>query len=158
MDLFNDQGATFSDCRKYRYVLWRIWDRQKPNILFLGLNPSIANETKPDQTIRSVIRIANSNTYGGIFMMNCFPYVSTDPKLLCDFGNTHINDVWLKEISVKCKDVVFAWGNFDVVREHGRDQELMTLFPKALCLGKNSNGSPKHPLFLSGKTILQSFF
>ncbi len=32
MDLFgqNNNGAEFSECRKYRYALWRIWDNSKP--------------------------------------------------------------------------------------------------------------------------------
>jgi len=102
-DLFVDTticGAEFSDCRKFRYALWRTWDKDKPLIMFIGLNPSTANETDSDPTIRSVGRIAKSNDYGGFYMMNCFPYISTDPKGLNISENININNVWgIKNIS-----------------------------------------------------------
>jgi hypothetical protein len=154
MDLFIESDAAFSTCRKYRYALWRIWDKQKPLVMFIGLNPSTASEDRPDPTIRSVRRISQNNGYGGFYMMNCFPFVSTDPQALRDFGNTAINDHWLFKISMLCKDIVFAWGNFKIVSDLNRDIELKKMFPVAYCLGKNSNGSPKHPLFLKGSTKL----
>ena len=126
-----DFGAEFSDCRKYRYALWRIWDRTKPLVMFVGLNPSTANEVDADPTIRSVGRIAKHNGYGGFYMMNCFPYVSTDPEQLRDFGNTATNDHWLYKVAAMSKDVVFAWGSFAVVRELGRDIEITGMFPNA---------------------------
>jgi hypothetical protein len=157
MDLFNDCSAAFSKDRKYRYALWRTWNKDKPLVLFFGLNPSTAAEQNVDPTIRSVARIANFNGYGGFYMLNCFPYVSTDPDQLRDFGNTKENDEWIGSISKICQDVVFAWGNFPIVPELGRDKELIKKFPKAYCLGKNANGSPKHPLFISAKTKLVPF-
>lgn len=60
-----DFGADFSNDRKYRYALWRIWDRTKPLVMFIGLNPSTANETENDPTIKSVGRISKNNGYGG---------------------------------------------------------------------------------------------
>ena len=43
--------ALFSKDRVYRYALWRIWDLKKPKVLFIGLNPSTADEIKNDPTI-----------------------------------------------------------------------------------------------------------
>lgn len=156
MDLFIESNANFSSGRKYRYALWRIWDKTKPLVMFIGLNPSTANEDQPDPTIRSVIRIASNNGYGGIYMLNCFPFVSSDPKKLV-FTRTEINDSWLVATAAICKDVVFAWGNFDVVRKLKRDIELLKMFPDAKCLGRNSNGSPKHPLYMKSDTKLEKF-
>ncbi|QBE68839.1 protein of unknown function DUF1643 [Synechococcus sp. WH 8101] len=36
--------AIFSDCRTYRYALWRLWDDSRPCAMFIGLNPSSADE------------------------------------------------------------------------------------------------------------------
>lgn len=36
--------ALLSDDRRYRYVLSRTWDEAKPTVLFIGLNPSTADE------------------------------------------------------------------------------------------------------------------
>jgi len=65
-----ESGAEFSECRKYRYALWRIWDKSKPLVMFIGLNPSTANENVDDPTIRSVCRMTKNNGYGGVYMMN----------------------------------------------------------------------------------------
>lgn len=159
MDLMNTKnGAAFSEDRKHRYALWRIWDESKPLVMFIGLNPSTANETDNDPTIKSVCRIAANNGYGGVYMMNCFSYVSTDPKLL---KSNPMAEEWnnntLTATASRCKDVVFAWGNFDIVKERGRDKELCEMFPNALALHINKNGSPKHPLYCSSKTTLVKY-
>lgn len=148
MELFNNNGAEFSECRKYRYALWRIWDESKPMVMFIGLNPSTANETNDDPTIRRVKRFAADWGHGGVYMLNCFPYISTNPNDLRDFGNTSMNDHWLYKIANKCNEVIFAWGSFDVVKELGRDEELSIMFPKAKALTINKNGSPRHPLYV----------
>lgn len=154
-------GAQFSTCRKYRYALWRIWDESKPLVMFIGLNPSTANETETDPTIKRVCAIAKFNGYGGVYMMNCFPFVSTDPKqmLLChpESEEWKINEFWLWDVSKICKDIVFAWGNFDVVKEMGRDKDLSNLFPHAKALIINKNGSPKHALYCKKETILINY-
>ena len=47
-----NSGADFSPCRKYRYKLWRIWDETLPLAMFIGLNPSTADEVKDDNTVK----------------------------------------------------------------------------------------------------------
>ena len=42
------KGAHFSKSRVFRYALWRIWDKDKPAVMFVGLNPSTADETVDD--------------------------------------------------------------------------------------------------------------
>ena len=43
--------AKLSECRKYRYALWRTWDDSKPYVMFVGLNPSTADENT-DRKVR----------------------------------------------------------------------------------------------------------
>lgn len=150
-------GADFSECRRYRYALWRIWDASKPRVMFIGLNPSTANEIDADPTIRSVGRIAKHNGFGGFYMLNCFPFVSTDPNQLRDHGNTEQNDSYLRMFGASCEAVVFAWGGFRVVRELGREAELRAMFPNAKALHINRDGTPKHPLYCKSNTQLIPF-
>lgn len=160
-NLFEESGAEFSTCRKYRYALWRIWDKGKPFVMFIGLNPSTANENDSDNTITKVKKIAMHNGYGAVYMMNCFPYVSTDPAqmVLCQPKTLewNINSIWLLEVSKVCKDVVFAWGAFPIVSEMGRDKDMINTFPKAKALFINKNGSPKHPLYCKDESRLIDF-
>lgn len=129
--------------------------------MFIGLNPSTANETVNDPTIKSVIRIAKSNGYGGVYMMNCWAYVSTDPEALREHRFNELicewNDNMLTTSKYSCEDVVFAWGAFKIVKETGRDKELIKMFPRAKVLGFNKDGSPRHPLFCKGNTRLIPF-
>jgi len=155
-------SAIFSEDRKYRYSLTRVWDDSKPMILFLGLNPSTANEINDDPTIRRIKKFAFDWGYGGIHMLNCFPLVSPDPLDLIFFKKNHqeykaeiqINDSLIYRIWLEWPIIVFCWGSFSIVRELCRDQELHEMFPKAFCFGKNANGSPKHPLYLKSDTKL----
>jgi len=151
-------GAHFSEDRKYRYALWRIWDDTKPLVMFIGLNPSTASEHENDPTIKSVERIARFNGYGGVYMMNCFPYVSRYPNgLVIDVVSACFNDNLLIKIGSICSDVVFAWGSFKIVKQTGRDKELLEMFPKAKALHINKNGSPKHPLYCKSETKFIQF-
>lgn len=148
-----DSGADFSNDRKYRYSLWRIWDKTKPLVMFIGLNPSTANESENDPTIRSCARIAEANGYGGFYMMNCWAYIATIPSLLkINPMSEEWNNNLLTINASKCKTIVFAWGSFDIVREFGRDVELNEMFPNAMALSINKNGSPKHPLYCKSNT------
>jgi hypothetical protein len=151
------RGALFSECRQYRYYLKRMWDPEKPEILFIGLNPSTANELEDDATIRRVIAISRKLGYGTAYMMNCFPFVSTDPRKLVNTGGLHANDDWLQRIARDCKTVVFCWGNFKIVRDCKRDERMIELFPDAMALHINANGSPKHPLYCRTDSQLVRF-
>lgn len=159
-ELFENKlsGASFSNDRKYRYCLWRIWDETKPLVMFIGLNPSQANEAKDDPTIKRVIAIAKHNGYGGFYMMNCWAFIATKPE---DLKYNHMANKWNDSLIIltagKCKDVVFAWGNFKIVTDMGRDKELKEVFPNALALCINKNGSPKHPLYCRADTTLIPF-
>lgn len=157
-------GADFSADRKYRYSLWRIWDKNKPLIMFIGLNPSTANEKEPDPTITRVIGFARDWGYGGVYMMNCFPIVSSDPKILKEmdaaeycFQVLNRNDSCLARIASQCEEIIFAWGKFKIVTMTGVDRQLMAMFPEAKVLVKNKNGSPRHPLYVHGDTLPYPF-
>ena len=151
-EMKQSKGAEFSACRKYRYVLWRIWHADLPKILFIGLNPSTADEDQNDPTIRRVISFAQNWGYGGIYMMNLFAYISSKPEVLktC-FDPLKDNDKFLEKYFKQSGDVLFAWGAFKEARQ--RAVLISTKFPKALCFYKNKDGSPVHPLFVAGKTI-----
>lgn len=160
MSLFGaDKGAMFNEDRTHRICLWRIWDESKPLVMFIGLNPSTANETKPDNTIT---RLAGKNGFahkfgfGGMYMMNLFSIVSSKPEVLLS-GNSLVEgyDDELKRIAAKCDKVIFCWGGFSEAKK--RQQQVIEMFPDAFCFGHNGDGTPKHPLYLKGDTKLIPF-
>lgn len=144
-------GAEFSDDRKYRYALWRVWDKSKPLVMFIGLNPSTANEIDPDPTITRVKTFAEDWGYGGFYMMNLFGIISSTPKiLLSDPDPLGENDKWLWKIAGQCERIVFAWGVFKQAR--ARAEEMKKRFPSAYCLKKTKEGHPWHPLYVAKST------
>lgn len=147
----DDTDAIFSVCRNYRYVLWRIWDNSKPKVMFIGLNPSIANEEIDDPTIRRVKSLAKNWGYGGVYMLNLFTYVTAYPEQLKKCENPlKLADLYLKKYAAKSEKIIFAWGNFKEAEKRGR--EVMKMFSGYILI-KNKNGSPRHPLYVPGDVM-----
>ena len=81
-----ESSATFSHCRKYRYTLWRNWAGLMPTgkgyAMFVGLNPSTADETNDDPTIRRCIAFAKAWGYDALCMTNIFAFRATNPMVM----------------------------------------------------------------------------
>ncbi|MCB7129847.1 MAG: DUF1643 domain-containing protein [Candidatus Brocadiales bacterium] len=153
-------GAIFSDDRVYRYLLWRTWDMsmEQDRVMFIGLNPSTADETEDDPTIRRCIRFAQRWGYGGLYMTNIFGYRSTTPKELSKLGVEPIgpaNDSWLVAYRQRSQLVIAAWGTGGALGSRG--ETVKELLPDLHCLGVTKKGHPKHPLYLKANTEWKVF-
>ncbi|HET6558084.1 MAG TPA: DUF1643 domain-containing protein [Prolixibacteraceae bacterium] len=145
-------GALFGEGRKYRYVLWRIWDANKPKVMFIGLNPSTANEDQDDPTIRRVVSFAKRWGYGGVYMLNLFTCVTAYPEELKKCENPLMLADWhLQQYAKECERIIFAWGSFPEATE--RAQQVLAMFDKGEALILNKDGSPRHPLYVPGSVI-----
>ena len=145
--------AKFSIDKKHRYELSRHWDLSKSDILFIMLNPSIANEDIDDPTIKRLISFTREFKHGGFFVANLFTYITPYSKTLdTSIGLTKQNLKTIKNLVNKVDEVIYAWGNS--IKE---PQELKNLVKNPKCFGKNLNGTPKHPLYLSSNSKLIKF-
>tara|TARA_B110000014_G_C19853679_1_gene442297 strand:- start:25 stop:498 length:474 start_codon:yes stop_codon:yes gene_type:complete len=142
-----NKGAVFSPCRKYRYTLWRIWEDKKPYVMFIGLNPSIADDSIDDPTIRKCINYCKSWGFGGLYMLNLFSYISTNPDKIKDVQDPigKENDSWLLKISKNSSIVIAAWGNHGDLNQ--RSDDVLSLIANMHCLKVNKTGHPAHPLY-----------
>jgi len=78
-----NKRAAFSPCRTFRYSLWHQWgDDSLGYAMFIGLNPSTADETLDDPTVRRCINFARDWGYGALCMTNLFAFRSTDPSVM----------------------------------------------------------------------------
>lgn len=124
--------------------------------MFMGLNPSTANETTDDPTIRRVKKMAQNWGFGGVYMMNLFAFVTPYPhELLKCSDPIGSNDVWLPDIAGICDEIIFAWGNFKEAQE--RAKKVIEMFPQAKALIINKDGSPRHPLYVPGNVVPVKF-
>ena len=143
--------AQLSSCRNYRYALWRTWDDTKPWVMFIGLNPSTADETTDDPTLTRCINYAKAWGYGGVCMANLFAYRATEPmnmKAAQDPIGVD-NNAWLIKLAKQASLVVAAWGNDGGYL--GRSKQITQLIPHLSCLKVNQSGEPAHPLYQAAK-------
>lgn len=150
-----EKGAHFSKSRVYRYALWRIWDRDKPAVMFVGLNPSTADENVDDPTIKRCISFARDWGYGSLYMLNLFAFRATKPKDMKKAVDKvgWDNDAALKKYASKCDEIVAAWGVNGSLEERNRFVCDKVLFDfQLMCLVKTKDGHPKHPLYVLGNT------
>ena len=149
-----NKTALLSADNIYRYQLSRIWDEEKPKILFIMLNPSTADEFVEDPTIRRVVNYAKDWGYGGVYVGNLYAFRSTDPKgLKCiadPIGPENINHIQTL-ISLVDK-VIYAWGN-----EQKEPDWLKKIVETPYCIEISKKGIPKHPLYLKKCLIPQIY-
>jgi hypothetical protein len=154
-DLNQVSIATFSDCKKYRYMLKREWEITKPAMCFIMLNPSTADEKVNDQTIERCQRRAINMGYGSLCIVNLFPLRSTNPNGLIErdpYGDRAEADGYILMAAEFSDVLICAWGNHKAAMERAKEvTELLYrhgFARKMHCLGTNHDGSPKHPLYV----------
>ena len=149
--------ATFSPDRKYRYVLWRGWNEKNPTAMFIGFNPSTADESKDDPTIRRCIGFAKDWGYGGLCMMNLFAFRATDPKEILEHPDPVgiDNDRMLLELSPHAGITIAAWGARGGYKDRG--QIVYRLLREMQCLGLTKLKYTRHPLYVPKNTKLKPF-
>lgn len=144
-------GAVFSKDRRYRYALTRDWavTKDAPAFVVIGLNPSTADETQDDPTIRRCIGFAKREGFQRLLMLNLFAFRATDPKAMMQADDPvgPRNDAMLTSACVKHNFVVAAWGTKGGYR--GRDADVCIMLDQRIyCLGRTKDQYPKHPLYL----------
>jgi hypothetical protein len=157
-----DRGATLSDDGLYRYDLWRRWD-DGPLMGFVMLNPSTADASIDDPTIKRCMGFARRERLAGIVVRNLFAYRTPKPTVLTAAmkrGTDVVgpdNDEWLGELAGNrfgVRVIVAAWGSPG--RYAGdRIKLVVDTFAGRLSRIKASNprvhtASP-HPLYLHGQ-------
>ncbi len=153
--------AIFSEDRRYRYLLRRQVGESQKRVLFIMLNPSKADETRNDATIRRCIGFAQDWGFGILEVVNLFALMSTYPKALlkADDPVGSDNDAAVRAALESADTVVLAWGN------HGLDHEKRAAAVTAMacgvarpcCLGLTVKGAPRHPLRLPRTATLEPF-
>jgi hypothetical protein len=143
-----NSDAIFSEDRKHRYALFREWDLSKPSLMFIGLNPSTADEKADDPTIRRCIGFAKRWGFGKLIVANLFSFRTPSPKELFRSENPvrKENDYWLERLSREAQKVILAYGNQGKFKN--RHGEILKIIESPYCIQKSKTGMPMHPLYL----------
>ena len=105
--------AVFDQTKVFRYALYRIWDPTKPLVNWLCLNPSTADASALDPTLKKCAKYAKRWGFGGMVITNVFALRSTDPRELkrVPFDPVGIkNDWFIGLVASFCDIIICAWG------------------------------------------------
>jgi len=150
-------GAELSPDGQYRYLLWRAIDGEHSGrrLLWVMLNPSTADASVDDATIRRCRGYAKNWGFSGIEVVNLFAYRATDPKELTAAADPvgRINDIFIAQAARRADKIVCAWGGGVANGPAGRDRAVIELLVAKLgkplyTLGTTALGHPKHPVRL----------
>lgn len=154
IDTYLDSGAQISPCEKYRFSLWRVWNESLPHIAFVGLNPSTADATQDDPTIRRCRGFAKSHGFGAMTMLNLWAYRATDPKDISGrvTNEEEINLDTISRIVTGVARVCAVWGSHPMA--FARQDAVLPLAPQWWVLRQNRDGMPGHPLYLPNSSTM----
>ena len=145
-------GACFDASGAYRYRLWREWQPDAGCIAFVMLNPSTADGSRHDPTIRRCLQFAQAWGYGGLQVVNLFAYRTPHPQLLSGVADPvgPDNDRHLLTACDRAQMVLLGWGNRGMRQQ--RDQAVLAMLAAypLYCLGLTQLGHPRHPLYVQG--------
>lgn len=151
-------SAEISECGFYRYRLMRQWDRALPT-LFAGLiNPSTADHTHDDQTVKGLVRRAKHHGFGALVIWNPFAIRSTDPSAIFSSpdpvgpeNDRHITQLFDDCASQSGSLCMVGWSRFgsflgraSVIEGIARNHRVALH-----CVATNADGSPRHPLYVA---------
>jgi hypothetical protein len=149
----NEPLADFSPDRVHRYQLWRRWAPDGGRVAFICLNPSTADETTDDPTVRRCIQFAKDWGFSAFCMLNLFAFRSTDPKAMLAHPDPigPDNKRTILKVANSVHRVVAAWGNHG--HHLGQHAWALETVPNLYCLRQNKDGSPCHPLYLPASLL-----
>jgi len=148
-----ERGARISDDGLYRYVLGRRWAADGPLATFIMLNPSTADATEDDPTIRRCIGFAKSWGMAALHVVNLYAFRATKPADM--FGAADPvgpeNDRYLTNHAMAAcsggMPLIAAWG---ANAKPDRVAHVLSLpgMVALQALGLTKDGAPRHPLYL----------
>lgn len=176
--------AAFSSGGRYRWLLGRSWltsalqdapDPARHGLIFCGLNPSTADASTDDPTLRRLVAFARQWGYSQLVVVNLFALITPSPATLRRHrrpvgpANEAVLDHWLGKWSRRAHwDLWLGWGANGCFQD--RDRWLLDRVEAlgaqrrqsgglgALCLGRTRLGHPRHPLYLPASAQPQPWF
>ena len=160
---WKEADAIVSDCGRYRYLLTRSWGEGE-RLPIVMLNPSTADATVDDPTIRRCMAFALRDGYAGIEVANLYALRATRPSALATAKDPegpenpdHIQALALRHAG---KKILCAWG----ASQYAQPAHVRGVFnllggyqAERCCLGETAKGAPRHPLYVPGTAQLQSY-
>ncbi|WP_439030249.1 DUF1643 domain-containing protein [Gordonia terrae] len=156
--------AVISPDGKYRYWLerelpWSFYAGEgvapETACAFIMLNPSTADATQDDPTIRRCKHFATALGASKLIVANLYAYRATNPAELRTVDDpVGPENTFYLQSALDARHVVVAWGT------HASDEQVARLRALAdntplWCLGTTKAGAPRHPLYVPNTKELE---
>ena len=149
-----DNDCHFSPDRRHRYSLVHRWNPLFGDrlIMWIGLNPSTADEQRLDPTLTRIRSFSEREGFDGFLMTNIFGFRATDPKMMMSAADPvgPENDAALLAAAGRCDRIVAAWGACGKFQARADDAARLLAGRELWCLGTTQAGFPRHPLYVAG--------
>ena len=130
------------------------------NAVFLMLNPSTADATHDDPTIRRCKGFAKREGCETLSVVNLCPFRSSHPDLAL---NHHETPDWAIQANIdyivaechSAKVVIAAYGSHKLAQK-SMTPLVQSLMPYVKSLGFTKDGAPRHPLYVKADTPLEA--
>jgi hypothetical protein len=149
----------FSACRRYRYSLEHVFEPILPlrRVMWIGLNPSTADEQDLDPTLRRIRAFSAAWGFTAFVMTNIFAFRATDPRdmKLAEDPIGPENDATLYRMSQACDAIVACWGAHGAFNARGI--QVRTMLASVAPAKSNASGrtptAARNIRFISAKTF-----
>jgi hypothetical protein len=149
-------NAEISACGKYRWWLTREWDSGEGQICWIMLNPSTADASNDDPTIRKCIKFSRAWGYRSLIVVNLFALRTPSPTEMkrASMPIGAENDSHILRAASEAQIVVAAWGKDGSFKNRGFNvaQMVNQRGIPLWCLKKAKDGAPWHPLYVRDDT------
>lgn len=135
-----------------RAISLKIGVEDRGSVLFVMLNPSTADATNDDPTIRRCKAFAREWNFSELIVGNLYSLRATDPALLraAESPNAAANPDHVRALAREADRVVVAWGASAAFDEEHINFMVDHCFEGVplFCLGRTKEGHPRHPLYV----------
>lgn len=135
----------YSDDKNHRYLLSRIWNKDKPIALFITKNAGMANGIYIELTNNIITNNLYKLGYGGYYAVNLYSAINQRDKM---FDKT--TDDIIKKYSKLANDVIIAWGTLTTKSLQKRESDVLDILiknsKKLLTVCDNTGHMNVHPL------------
>lgn len=150
-------SATISPGGLYRFTLHRSIQKIGMRACVIMVNPSTADHTNDDATIRKLIGFGKRLQWSELTVVNKFAYRATNINELRDaeYPIGALNDGYIAAAMLDADIVVVAWGSLTKLPSKLRDRwRTIVTMARSLdrtlyCFGICEDGHPKHPVMLA---------